>query len=194
MSNNTAAAAKSSPANLVWIDCEMTGLDENVNRIIEIACIVTDSNLNVISPNDQPFDLIIHHDEQTLASMSDWCRQNLDPNLLQQVRTSTITTEQAEKLVIQYIQPYITAKQSILCGNSIHADKLFLRREFPNFLALLHYRLIDVSTVKELVSRWLPGVYAAAPVKQGKHRALDDIRESIAELRYYKEHAFVLQL
>ena len=171
--------------NLVWLDLEMTGLDPDTCRIIEAACIVTDSDLNIVA--EMPV-IAIHQPEATLAAMDEWnTRTHTASGLVERVRASTTSEAAAEQLLIDFIGQHVPPKTSPLCGNSISQDRRFLFRHMPKFEACLHYRNLDVSTVKILVQRWAPKLMAGL-VKTGSHLALDDVRESIAELRYYRQH------
>ncbi|KAJ3307338.1 Oligoribonuclease, mitochondrial [Blyttiomyces sp. JEL0837] len=179
----------SSPPSLVWIDLEMTGLDLAKDHIMEIACIITDGDLNVVEEGP---DLIIHLDKPELDSMNEWCIEHHGKSgLTASCLASTRTLQSVEQEVLAFIKKHIPkANVGVLAGNSVHMDKEFLRKEMPDLLGHLHYRLVDVSTVKELVRRWSPEAYANAPIKLGKHRALDDILESIKELQYYRKSVF----
>ncbi|KAG0222891.1 Oligoribonuclease, mitochondrial [Mortierella sp. GBA43] len=172
-------------ASLVWIDCEMTGL-EDTDKLIEIAVLITDDDLN-IGPN-----LIIHQPKEFMENMGEWCTQHHGASgLTAAVIASKITTEQACDQVLQFIKQHIPEpRKGVLAGNSVHADKEFLSREMRPIVDHLHYRIIDVSTVKELGRRWYPKEFQKAPRKKGSHRALDDIKESISELAYYRSALF----
>ncbi|KAJ3114770.1 hypothetical protein HK100_001561 [Physocladia obscura] len=169
----------------------MTGLNIYKDRVIEIACIITDGNLNVVAESP---DLIIQTDKVLLDTMDEWCVQHHGASgLTQAAIESSISMAQAEEQILQFIMTHIPAKNvGVLAGNSIHMDKEFLRKDMPTILEYLHYRLVDVSTVKELLARWSPDILAQAPHKRGLHRALDDIRESIEELKFYQKYAFKL--
>jgi oligoribonuclease len=176
-----------SDANLVWVDLEMTGLDPEHNTILEIATIVTDADLTVLAEGPV---IAIHHTDAVLEAMDEWNREHHGASgLTARVRASQHTAASAEAETLGFVQQYCTARSSPLCGNSIHHDRRFLVREMPRFVAFLHYRNIDVSTIKELVRRWYPAA-AQAPEKKHAHLALDDIRESIDELRFYRTHVF----
>jgi oligoribonuclease len=170
------------------MDLEMTGLDAERERIIEIAVLVTDSQLEIVAEGP---DLVIHQPETLLEQMDGWNRKHhAASGLLERVRASTVSETDAEAEVLAFLKAHVPAGRVPLAGNSIHQDRRFLRRYMPGVEAHLHYRNVDVSTVKELARRWYPEAYAKAPDKQGSHRALDDIRESIAELRYYRTQLF----
>jgi len=174
-----------SPDNLVWIDLEMTGLDPDNDRIIEIATIVTDANLNVLA--EGPI-MAIHQQEAVLAGMDDWnTRQHGQSGLTQRVLESNVTEAEAEQATLEFLERYIEQGKSPMCGNSICQDRRFLYRYMPRLEAFFHYRNLDVSTLKELARRWAPRV-GGGVVKQSSHLAMDDIRDSIAELKYYREH------
>lgn len=173
-------------APLVWMDLEMSGLDPDRCAILEIATIVTDGELNVLAEGP---DIVVHQDDDVLAAMDEWCTTHHGGSgLTAQVRASTVSLADAERLTLEFLTAHTSAKQSPLCGNTIWQDRRFLVRHMPQLEAHLHYRLVDVSTIKELVKRWYPQL--KAPGKSESHRALDDIRESIAELRFYREHVF----
>ena len=172
-------------ANLIWIDLEMTGLNEQQERIIEIATIVTDSDLNEIGVGPE---LVIHQSDALLASMDAWnTRQHNASGLVTRVKDSTMTEAEAERLTLDFLRQYVPEGKSPMCGNSVHQDRRFLWRYMPKLESFFHYRLLDVSTLKELASRWAPRVYAGFE-KESKHLALDDVRESIDELKYYRDH------
>ncbi len=174
---------------LVWIDLEMTGLDVDRERILEIATIVTDAELRVVAEGP---DLVVHQPDALLAQMDAWNTEHHGASgLTERSRASTLSEAEAEAQTLAFlVAAGVGARAAPLAGNSIHQDRLFLARYMPSLDAHLHYRHVDVSSVKELVRRWLPDVYAARPFKQGKHRALEDILESIDELRFYRSHAF----
>lgn len=175
---------------LVWIDCEMTGLDLKADRLIEIAVLVTDSELNVLGDG---IDVVIHAEEDALTSMVDVVTQmHTKSGLIDEVRASTIDLATAETMALDYIRDHVKqAKTAPLAGNSIATDRGFLARDMPKLDDYLHYRMIDVSSIKELCRRWYPRIYFGQPEKGLAHRALADIHESIRELRYYRQTAFV---
>jgi len=170
---------------LVWIDLEMTGLDTNRHTIVEIAVLMTDSELELV---DEGIDLIIGASPEELAEMDDFVRKmHTKSGLLKAIETSTLTLPEAGKQVLAYLQERLPGPQTApLCGNSIGVDRRFLDRYLPEVDQYLHYRSIDVSSLKELCRRWYPAAYKGRPAKKETHRALDDIRESIEELRYYR--------
>ncbi len=171
--------------NLVWIDLEMTGLEPKTDVIIEIATIVTDSDLNILAEGPM---LAIHQSDALLDGMDEWCtNQHGKSGLTQRVKESRVTEAQAERDTIAFLQQYVAAGESPMCGNSIGQDRRFLDKYMPELEAFFHYRNLDVSSLKELAKRWKPEV-AAGVVKKGSHLALDDIRDSIEELKYYREH------
>lgn len=174
---------------LVWIDLEMTGLDPDKERIIEIATIVTDADLNTIAEGPV---LAVHQPDSLLEAMDEWCtRTHGDSGLTQRVRESRVSEADAERETIAFLQAHLEPGQSPLCGNSIGQDRRFLVRYMPALEAFFHYRNLDVSTVKELARRWRPDVLEGVK-KKGSHLALDDIRDSIEELRHYRETFFRL--
>ena len=175
---------------LVWIDCEMTGLDLGKDALIEIAALVTDADLNILG---EGVDIVIHADDEVLAGMPDVVREmHARSGLTQEVRESSVTLEQAERRVLEHIRQFVPDVRSApLAGNSIATDRGFLSRDMPKLDAHLHYRMVDVSSIKELCRRWYPRIYYAQPEKGLAHRALADIRESIRELAYYRRTAFV---
>ncbi|XP_053547551.1 oligoribonuclease, mitochondrial [Bombina bombina] len=173
---------------MVWVDLEMTGLDIDKDHIIEMACLITDSDLNILAEGPN---LIIKQPDELLDGMSDWCKEHHGKSgLTQAVRDSNIALQQAEYEFLSFIRQHTPPGLCPLAGNSVHADKKFLDKYMPQFMRHLHYRIIDVSTIKELCRRWHPEEYELAPKKAASHRALDDIRESIKELQYYRESIF----
>ncbi|MBV5243055.1 MULTISPECIES: oligoribonuclease [Mycolicibacterium] len=175
---------------LVWIDCEMTGLDLKTDLLIEIAVLVTDSELNILGDG---LDVVIHAEDSALDSMIDVVTQmHTKSGLIEEVRASTVDVATAEDMVMTYIREHVRqAKTAPLAGNSIATDRGFLARDMPKLDDYLHYRMIDVSSIKELCRRWYPRIYFGQPEKGLAHRALADIHESIRELRYYRQTAFV---
>ena len=174
----------------MWIDCEMTGLDLAKDRLVEIAALVTDGELNILGDG---VDVVIHADDAALEGMIDVVTEmHTRSGLIEEVRTSTIDVAQAESMVLDYIRTHVPqAKTAPLAGNSIATDRGFIARDMPALDDFLHYRMIDVSSIKELCRRWYPRIYFGQPEKGLSHRALADIRESIRELRYYRRTAFV---
>jgi oligoribonuclease len=170
---------------LVWIDCEMTGLDATTDVLVEIAVIVTDAELNVLDPG---LDIVVATDPAKLEGMDDVVREmHTASGLLTAIAEASTTLEQAEQQVLDYIKRWVPDRRKApLCGNSIATDRTFITRYMPTLDDHLHYRMIDVSSVKELARRWYPKAYYNAPVKDGGHRALADIIESVTELRYYR--------
>ncbi len=177
---------------LVWIDCEMTGLELAHDKLIEVAVLVTDSELNILDPG---IDLVIHADEEALAAMPAVVQEmHAHSGLTEEVRAATLTLADAEAQVLEYVQRFVPEPRTApLCGNSIATDRGFLARDMPTLDGHLHYRMIDVSSIKELARRWYPRIYFAQPEKGLAHRALADITESIRELAYYRRTAFVAQ-
>ena len=178
--------------HLVWVDCEMTGLDLGKDALIEIAALVTDANLNVLGDG---VDVVIHADDAALDGMPDLVREmHAKSGLTEEVRRSTVTMADAERQVLDYIRSYVPDPRTApLAGNSIATDRGFITRDMPALDTHLHYRMVDVSSIKELCRRWFPRIYYAQPEKGLAHRALADIRESIRELEYYRRTAFVQQ-
>jgi len=175
----------SSDLNLIWIDLEMTGLDTDRDHIIEIATIVTDSELNTLAEGPV---FAVHQPDSVLDGMDEWnTRQHGQSGLTERVRNSTVDLRAAEQQTIDFLRQYLPAGKSPMCGNSICQDRRFLAREMPALERFFHYRNLDVSTLKELVKRWRPDLVGGFS-KNASHLALDDIRDSIAELKYYREH------
>ncbi len=194
MSQATESAVTTTPAavaqrpnefNLVWVDMEMTGLDPDNDRIIEVAVVVTDAELNVIAEGPV---FAIHQSDATLDKMDNWNKGTHGRSgLIDRVRASTVSEEQAEAELIAFLKKYVPANKSPMCGNSICQDRRFMARGMPKLEAFFHYRNLDVSTLKELCRRWKPEL-ASGFKKHQKHTALADIVESIEELKYYREH------
>ncbi|WP_191116269.1 oligoribonuclease [Vibrio alginolyticus] len=176
-----------SDQNLIWVDLEMTGLDPETHKIIEIASIVTDSELNILAEGPV---LAIHQPEEELAKMDDWCTNtHTASGLVARVRNSQISEQDAVAQTIEFLEKWVPKGASPICGNSIGQDRRFLYKHMPELEEFFHYRYVDVSTLKELARRWQPEVLNGF-TKQGTHLALDDIRESIAELKYYRGTIF----
>ncbi|MEC6825374.1 MULTISPECIES: oligoribonuclease [Photobacterium] len=176
-----------SDQNLIWIDLEMTGLDPETHKIIEIATVVTDPQLNVLAEGPV---LAIYQPEAELEKMDDWCTNtHTNSGLVERIRQSTITEAQAVAQTIDFLEQWVPKGASPICGNSIGQDRRFLYKHMPKLEQYFHYRYLDVSTLKELTRRWKPELLDGFS-KQGSHLALDDIHDSIAELRYYREHIF----
>ena len=174
-----------SPQNLIWIDLEMTGLEPEHDVIIEMATIVTDSDLNILATGPV---IAVHQSDALLAGMDEWnTRTHGESGLTQRVRDSQISTAEAEAQTIAFLEQWVPKGKSPICGNSIGQDRRFLCRYMPTLEAFFHYRNLDVSTLKILAERWAPQIKEGFQ-KKGTHQALDDIRESIAELQYYREH------
>lgn len=172
--------------NLVWMDLEMTGLDPKIDTILEIATIITDGNLNIIAEGPN---IVIHQPDVVLDGMDEWNTTHHGASgLTAKVRASEITMAEAEQQTLDFIRLYVPERSSPLCGNSIHQDRRFLVPYMPELEAYVHYRNIDVSTIKELGRRWYPGI--RAPLKEAEHLALADIRESIKELAFYRKNYF----
>jgi oligoribonuclease len=175
---------------LVWADCEMTGLDLRRDALIEIAVLVTDSELRVL---DEGVDIVITAPDELLDGMQLVVREmHANSGLTEAVRASTTTVAEAEQQVLDYLRKHVPEARTVpLCGNSIATDRAFLARDMPELDAFLHYRMVDVSSIKELCRRWYPRVYFSQPQKGLAHRALADVKESIRELRYYRSTVFV---
>jgi len=175
--------------NLIWVDLEMTGLDPETHQIIEIATIVTDAQLNILAEGPV---LAIHQPEAELAKMDDWCTNtHTNSGLVERIRQSTIDEEEAVRRTIAFLEKWVPKGASPICGNSIGQDRRFLYKHMPELEQYFHYRYLDVSTIKELTRRWQPELLTGF-TKKGSHLALDDIRDSITELRYYREHIFTI--
>lgn len=174
---------------LVWLDLEMTGLDPDRHVIVEIATLVTDDELEIVAEGP---DLVIHQPPERLAEMDDVVRaMHLRSGLLAQIEASTVTLEEAGARTLEFIKQHVPEPGTVpLCGNSIGTDRRFLAKHLPEIENHLHYRSVDVSTIKELANRWYPEVARRRPEKGGRHRALDDIRESVEELRFYRRELF----
>jgi oligoribonuclease len=173
--------------NLIWIDLEATGLDPEARVILEIACLVTDKDLNELGDG---IDLVIHQEGRAIGQLDPWCRkQHGVSGLLEASRTSTTSLGEAEAQTLAYVRRYCLVGRSPLCGNSVCFDRRFLIRHMPKLEACFHYRNVDVSSIKELARRWRPEVVEKV-AKTSRHRALDDLRESIAELRVYRDAFF----
>jgi len=171
--------------NLIWLDLEMTGLNVELNRIIEIATIVTDKDLNILAEGPV---FAIHQSEEVLALMDNWnIKQHGNSGLTERVRNSQIIEHEAEVKTVEFVKQYVDSGKSPLCGNSVCTDRRFLYRYMPELENYFHYRLLDVSTLKELAIRWAPAVYKGLK-KEAKHLALEDIKDSIAELAYFRKH------
>ncbi|XP_041770495.1 oligoribonuclease [Anopheles merus] len=185
---NSSTMSETSVQNLVWIDLEMTGLDVDKDRILEIACIVTDSKLNIIAKGPN---IIINEPDAVLEGMNSWCKDHHSKSgLIEAVKKSTYSVDQAERDVLDFVKKYCPERRCPMAGNSIYMDRLFIMKYMPTLNEYLHYRVIDVSTVKELCKRWNQNVYNSSPPKKLAHRALDDIEESINEMKYYKSMFF----
>ncbi len=176
---------------LVWIDCEMTGLDVSVDQLVEVAVVITDFDLDIIDPG---FNVVINPDQSALDNMSEFVREmHVSSGLLEAIPDG-MTLDKAQDAVLDYIRAFVpTPQHAPLAGNTIGTDRTFLARYMPRVDSHLHYRNVDVSSIKELVRRWMPRIYFNAPEKDGGHRALADILESIRELDYYRKAAFVAE-
>ncbi len=182
-----AEQASQATGRLAWMDLEMTGLNPDKDTILEIAVLITDSDLNLIAEGPE---IAIHQSPERLAVMDEWnVTHHSASGLLGRVNNSEIELEQAEHQVLEFVSQHLKQGDSPLCGNSIWQDRRFLAKHMPKLEAFFHYRLIDVSTIKELSKRWFPG--SPIPQKKESHRALADIHESLQELKYYREHLFI---
>ena len=180
--------ASDSP-NLIWVDCEMTGLNLKKDVLVEIAVLVTDSQLNILG---EGIDLVIKVEQESLDGMGDFVREMHTASGLLLEIPNGVSLPQAEEKILEYLKKYAPdAGKSPLAGNSVSVDRNFIARDLPLFNEYLHYRTIDVSSIKELARRWYPRVYFAAPKKTGNHRALGDIQDSIEELEYYRNSIFI---
>ena len=180
--------ADEEPGPLVWIDLEMSGLDPDRERIIEAAVLITDASLEIVAEGPE---IVVHQPDSVLGAMDEWnTKHHGESGLTERVRASTVSEAEAEQQRLEVVAAHCQKRAAPLCGNSVHQDRRFLSRYMPKLDAYLHYRIIDVSTVKELARRWYPETYAKVPKKTGRHRALDDIKESIEELRWYRQHVF----
>jgi oligoribonuclease len=187
----TAGNAERSQDRIVWIDCEMTGLDLVADALVEVAVLVTDSDLTVLGDG---IDVVIRPPADSLTQMRDIVRQMHTTSGLLEELEAGLTLQDAQRVVLDYVRAFVPEpRRAPLAGNSVATDRGFLARDMPELEGHLHYRIIDVSSIKELARRWYPRVYFASPEKRGGHRALADIRESIEELKYYREALFVPQ-
>ena len=176
------------PYNLVWMDLEMTGLEPDTDAIIEIATIITDSHLNIIEEGPA---LAVHQDDEILNRMDEWNQKTHSASgLIQKVKDSKITVEEAEKATLDFIKKYVPYKAAPLCGNSVGQDRRFLYKFMPKLSEYLHYRNVDVTSIKEVIRRWYP-TGRKLPKKSDEHKALIDIQESIEELIFYRDHFFI---
>lgn len=186
--SDTPADAEAGKGLLLWIDLEMSGLDVERERILEVAALITNAELEVVAEGPE---LVVHQPDALLASMDTWNTEHHGASgLTERVRQSTVSEQQAEQLLLDFARAHAPVRTLPLAGNSIFQDQRFLAKYMPRFAAHLHHRLVDVSTIKELARRWYPEVFATMPKKRGTHRALDDIKESIEELRFYRANVF----
>ena len=182
---NAVATIRPSDDHLIWVDMEMSGLDPESNRILEVAVVVTDGQLNVVAQGPV---LVIHQTDEHMATMDAWNQGTHGRSgLTEKVKQSTLTEAQGEVQIVEFLKTVVPAGKSPMCGNTIHQDRRFMARYMPTLEAYFHYRNLDVSTIKELCRRWRPEVYKGFE-KKGAHTALADILESIEELRYYRDH------
>lgn len=174
---------------LIWIDMEMTGLEPETDRIIEVATLITDAELNILAEGPV---LAVHQSDTALAAMDEWNqRTHGESGLVERVRRSKLDDAEAERQTLEFLRQYADSGSSPMCGNSVHQDRRFMVRYMPHLEAFFHYRNLDVSTVKELARRWRPELPGGFD-KKGTHQAMDDIRDSVNELKYYREHFFRL--
>ncbi|XP_066602784.1 probable oligoribonuclease isoform X2 [Prorops nasuta] len=177
-----------SSKNIVWMDMEMTGLDLEKDKIMEVACVITDEDLNPITDG---LNIVISQSNGMYDQLNEWCKLNhTKSGLIFDCEKSIISLKEAENSLLNFLQTYVKSQQCPLAGNTVYMDRYFLSKNMPRVNDYLHYRIIDVSSVKELIKRWHPEVFAKMPKKTLQHRALPDIKESIAELSYYKKHVF----
>lgn len=175
--------------NLIWVDLEMTGLEVSRDRILEIAVVVTNKDLNVIAEGPS---FVLHESDEMLESMNEWCKKHhAASGLVQEVRDSVVTVNEAQQAIYDFLNIYCIAGQGIMCGNSVWQDKAFIRAYMPKLDSFFHYKIVDVSSLKELVIRWYPKSTYSDVKKMDKHRALPDIYESIDILRMYRNHFFI---
>jgi len=173
------------PNNLIWVDMEMSGLNPDTDKVLEVAVVVTDTNLNTVV--EAPV-LVVHQGDAVLDAMDTWNKSTHGKSgLIERVRNSLLSEADAENRMVEFLQQFVPPGVSPMCGNSVHQDRRFMARHLPRLEAYFHYRNLDVSTLKELMKRWKPEL-AAGMTKHGKHEALADIYESIDELKYYREH------
>ncbi|KAJ8723496.1 hypothetical protein PYW08_003408 [Mythimna loreyi] len=179
---------KNAAKRIVWVDLEMTGLNIEKDHILEIACVVTDADLNIIA---QGPNIVINQPDSVLNEMTDWCvAQHGESGLTEACRKSKVSLKEAEKQVLDFVKSHAPEKKCPLGGNSVYMDRLFISKYMPLLNNYLHYRVIDVSTIKELAKRWYQKEFSLMPQKKYSHRTLDDILESIEELKYFKQHIF----
>lgn len=189
MTNNP--SERTANDRIVWIDCEMTGLDTENDLLVEVACVVTDAQLNEIGPG---FEVVIHVPEEKLALMDPIVVNMHTESGLLPLIPNGVSLSHAQESLFEYISTHAPeAGKAPLGGSSVHMDRIFIARDMPKVNSYLHYRIVDVSSIKEVVRRWYPRVYFASPAKTGNHRALGDIRDSIAELKYYRQTVFVAE-
>ena len=173
------------PSRLIWIDMEMSGLDPEIERVLEVAIVVTDGNLNTVA--EAPV-LVVHQSDEVLAAMDDWNQSTHSKSgLIDRVKASTLTEREVDEQMVAFLEDHVPPGISPMCGNSVHQDRRFMTRYLPKLEAYFLYRNLDVSTLKELARRWKPQIMTGL-TKHGKHEALADVHESIEELRYYREH------
>lgn len=185
---NMSTSQSSNESDIVWMDLEMTGLDVDKDKILEVACIITDKDLQIKS---KELCFAINHPAHVYENMNEWCiKHHNESGLIEKCKQSNVPPDQAEEILLSFLKEYIAERQCPLAGNTIYMDRLFVRKYFRTVDEYLHYRIIDVSSIKELAKRWHPQIAKTVPEKMFAHRSLDDIRESISELQYYREHLF----
>ncbi|XP_038213903.1 oligoribonuclease, mitochondrial [Zerene cesonia] len=181
-------SSQSEAKRIVWVDLEMTGLQVETDHILEIACLVSDADLNVVATGPN---IVIHQPDEILNNMGEWCTAHHgESGLTKACRESTISVCEAENQILKFLRSHVPEKKCPLGGNSVYMDRLFLRKYMPRLNDYLHYRIIDVSSFKEIIKRWFPKEYSNIPEKKFAHRSMDDILESLAELKYYKDNVF----
>jgi len=188
MANNAASDVSSRQRRIVWMDMEMTGLEVENHKILEVACLITDENLKILSDE---FRMVLHQPEEELKKMDDWCQKtHSESGLIEKVRASKVNEKKVDEELLFFMMKYIPKGKCPMAGNSVYMDRLFLRKYMPSSNDYMHYRIIDVSSIKEVVKRWRPEIYNEAPQKKRTHTALEDVKESIQELEYYRIHIF----
>ncbi|XP_073955236.1 probable oligoribonuclease isoform X1 [Choristoneura fumiferana] len=188
LKQNMTPLAREAAKRIVWVDLEMTGLNIENDHIMEIGCLITDADLNVVATGPN---LIIHQPDSILDKMGTWCMaQHGESGLTEASRKSKLSVQDAERQILEFVSIHVPEKRCPLGGNSVYVDRLFLNKYMPRFNNYLHYRIIDVSTIKELARRWYQKDYSGIPQKKFRHRSIDDILESVEELKYYKKHIF----
>ncbi|KAI5694153.1 hypothetical protein M8J76_006782 [Diaphorina citri] len=179
------ASRVDAPSHMVWVDCEMTGLEPPGDVILEVACLITDADLKVVDQTE----IVVHRSEEVLQNMNEWCVEHHNASgLTDRVRASSVSIEEADRRLHQFVAKYVKPKTAPMVGNSVYMDRLFIMRELPLFNNHLHYRIIDVSSLKELCKMYNPELYKKLPPKRLKHRGLEDIQDTLEEFKFYKRH------